>query len=82
MGRRHAGTRQAQDVYDMQVANYWQTVLLAFQEEDNLVTLRALMRKVLWKRQLPIPSSDRYFSARSAAKAASLLTWSSNCATE
>jgi NodT family efflux transporter outer membrane factor (OMF) lipoprotein len=42
-GRRHALTRQAQDAYDQQVANYRQTVLVAFQEvEDNLVALRVL----------------------------------------
>jgi NodT family efflux transporter outer membrane factor (OMF) lipoprotein len=42
-GRRHAITRQAQDAYKMQVANYRQTVLTAFQEvEDNLAALRVL----------------------------------------
>lgn len=42
-GRRHAITQQARDAYDMQVANYRQTVLVAFQEvEDNLVALRVL----------------------------------------
>jgi NodT family efflux transporter outer membrane factor (OMF) lipoprotein len=42
-GRRHAVTQQARDAYDMQVANYRQTVLVAFQEvEDNLVALRVL----------------------------------------
>jgi NodT family efflux transporter outer membrane factor (OMF) lipoprotein len=42
-GRRHALTRQAQDAYDMQVANYRQTVLTAFQEvEDNLSALSVL----------------------------------------
>jgi NodT family efflux transporter outer membrane factor (OMF) lipoprotein len=42
-GRRHAITRQAREAYDMQVANYRQTVLVAFQEvEDNLVALRVL----------------------------------------
>jgi len=42
-GRRHAITQQARDAYDVQVANYRQTVLVAFQEvEDNLVALRVL----------------------------------------
>lgn len=42
-GRRHAITQQARDAYDMQVANYRQTVLVSFQEvEDNLVALRVL----------------------------------------
>ncbi len=42
-GRRHALTRQARDAYDMQVANYRQSVLNAFQEvEDNLAALRIL----------------------------------------
>lgn len=42
-GRRHAITQQTRDAYDMQVANYRQTVLVAFQEvEDNLVALRVL----------------------------------------
>lgn len=42
-GRRHAITQQARDAYDMQAANYRQTVLVAFQEvEDNLVALRVL----------------------------------------
>jgi NodT family efflux transporter outer membrane factor (OMF) lipoprotein len=42
-GRRHALTRQAQDAYEMQVANYRQTVLVAFREvEDNLAALRIL----------------------------------------
>jgi NodT family efflux transporter outer membrane factor (OMF) lipoprotein len=42
-GRRHAITQQARDAYDMQVANYRQSVLNAFQEvEDNLAALRIL----------------------------------------
>lgn len=42
-GRRHAITQQVRDAYDMQVANYRQTVLVAFQEvEDNLAALRIL----------------------------------------
>jgi NodT family efflux transporter outer membrane factor (OMF) lipoprotein len=42
-GRRHAITRQAQDAYQQQVANYRQSVLNAFQEvEDNLAALRIL----------------------------------------
>jgi len=42
-GRRHALTRQAQDAYEMQVATYRQTVLVAFREvEDNLSALRIL----------------------------------------
>lgn len=42
-GRRHAITQQSRDAFDMQVANYRQTVLVAFQEvEDNLVALRVL----------------------------------------
>jgi NodT family efflux transporter outer membrane factor (OMF) lipoprotein len=42
-GRRHALTDQARDLYAAQVANYRQSVLLAFQEvEDNLAALRIL----------------------------------------
>lgn len=42
-GRRHAITQQGRDAYDMQVANYRQSVLNAFQEvEDNLAALRIL----------------------------------------
>jgi NodT family efflux transporter outer membrane factor (OMF) lipoprotein len=42
-GRRHAITRQSRDAYQMQVANYRQSVLNAFQEvEDNLAALRIL----------------------------------------
>jgi NodT family efflux transporter outer membrane factor (OMF) lipoprotein len=42
-GRRHAITAQAREGYDMQVANYRQSVLNAFQEvEDNLAALRIL----------------------------------------
>lgn len=42
-GRRHAITQQARDAYEMQVANYRQTVLNAFQDvEDNLAALRIL----------------------------------------
>jgi NodT family efflux transporter outer membrane factor (OMF) lipoprotein len=42
-GRRHAITAQARDAYEVQVANYRQSVLNAFQEvEDNLAALRIL----------------------------------------
>jgi NodT family efflux transporter outer membrane factor (OMF) lipoprotein len=42
-GRRHAITDQARDAYEMQTANYRQSVLNAFQEvEDNLAALRIL----------------------------------------
>jgi NodT family efflux transporter outer membrane factor (OMF) lipoprotein len=42
-GRRHAITQQARDAYEMQTANYRQSVLNAFQEvEDNLAALRIL----------------------------------------
>jgi NodT family efflux transporter outer membrane factor (OMF) lipoprotein len=42
-GRRHALTDQAREAYDMQTANYRQSVLNAFQEvEDNLAALRIL----------------------------------------
>jgi NodT family efflux transporter outer membrane factor (OMF) lipoprotein len=42
-GRRHALTEEARDVYEQNVANYRQTVLLAFQEvEDSLSGLRIL----------------------------------------
>ena len=42
-GRRHAITQQAREGYDLQVANYRQSVLNAFQEvEDNLAALRIL----------------------------------------
>lgn len=42
-GRRHAITRQAQDAWEQQVANYRQTVLAAFQDvEDNLAAIRIL----------------------------------------
>lgn len=42
-GRRHAITQQTRDAYELQVANYRQSVLNAFQEvEDNLSTLRIL----------------------------------------
>jgi NodT family efflux transporter outer membrane factor (OMF) lipoprotein len=45
-GRRHAITNQARDAYDMQVADYRQTVLVAFQEvEDNLAALRVLSQE-------------------------------------
>lgn len=42
-GRRHAITQQTRDAWELQVANYRQSVLNAFQEvEDNLSTLRVL----------------------------------------
>ncbi|HLJ75906.1 MAG TPA: efflux transporter outer membrane subunit, partial [Acidobacteriaceae bacterium] len=42
-GRRHAITQETRDAYELQVANYRQNVLNAFQEvEDNLSTLRIL----------------------------------------
>jgi NodT family efflux transporter outer membrane factor (OMF) lipoprotein len=42
-GRRHAITRQAQDAWEQQTANYRQSVLAAFQDvEDNLAALRIL----------------------------------------
>jgi NodT family efflux transporter outer membrane factor (OMF) lipoprotein len=42
-GRRGAVLKQAQDTFDVTVANYRQTVLTAFQQvEDNLSTLRIL----------------------------------------
>jgi NodT family efflux transporter outer membrane factor (OMF) lipoprotein len=42
-GRRHALTEEAKDAYEQNVANYRQTVLLAFQEvEDSLSGLRIL----------------------------------------
>jgi NodT family efflux transporter outer membrane factor (OMF) lipoprotein len=42
-GRRHAVTVQSREAYEMQVANYRQSVLNAFQEvEDNLAALRIL----------------------------------------
>jgi NodT family efflux transporter outer membrane factor (OMF) lipoprotein len=42
-GRRHAITDQAREAYEMQTANYRQSVLSAFQEvEDNLAALRIL----------------------------------------
>jgi NodT family efflux transporter outer membrane factor (OMF) lipoprotein len=42
-GRRHAITNQAREAYEMQAANYRQSVLNAFQEvEDNLAALRIL----------------------------------------
>ena len=42
-GRRHAITNQAREAYEMQAANYRQSVLNAFQEvEDNLSALRIL----------------------------------------
>lgn len=47
-GRRHALTQQARDNYEMQVANYRQSVLNAFQEvEDNLASLRILQQKLV-----------------------------------
>jgi NodT family efflux transporter outer membrane factor (OMF) lipoprotein len=40
-GRRHAVTTQSREAYEVQVANYRQSVLNAFQEvEDNLAALR------------------------------------------
>lgn len=45
-GRRHALTQQARDNYEVQVANYRQSVLNAFQEtEDNLASLRVLQEE-------------------------------------
>jgi NodT family efflux transporter outer membrane factor (OMF) lipoprotein len=42
-GRRHAITDQSREAYEMQAANYRQSVLNAFQEvEDNLAALRIL----------------------------------------
>ena len=42
-GRRHAVTAQSREAYEVQVANYRQSVLNAFQEvEDNLAALRIL----------------------------------------
>lgn len=42
-GRRHAITDQAREAYEMQAANYRQSILNAFQEvEDNLAALRIL----------------------------------------
>jgi outer membrane protein TolC len=45
-GRRHAFTQQARDAYLLQVANYRQTVLSAFEDvQDNLSALRILDRE-------------------------------------
>ena len=47
-GRRHAVAKQAQALYDAQVAAYRQTVLAAFQEvEDNLAALRLLAEETV-----------------------------------
>lgn len=47
-GRRHAITRQAQDAYQQQVANYRQIVLAAFEDvEDNLSALRILNQEAV-----------------------------------
>lgn len=47
-GRRHAISRQAQDAYEQQVANYRQIVLSGFQDvEDNLAALRILSQEAV-----------------------------------
>ncbi len=67
-GRRHAVTAQSREAYEMQVANYRQSVLNAFQEvEDNLAALRILdeesatqTRAVAAARRSLLLSTDRY----------------------
>ena len=45
-GKRHAQMAQAQDAFDLAVANYRQTVLTGFQQvEDNLAALRILAQE-------------------------------------
>ncbi len=67
-GRRHAVTAQSREAYEMQVANYRQSVLNAFQEvEDNLAALRILedesvtqTRAVAAAQRSLLLSTDRY----------------------
>jgi NodT family efflux transporter outer membrane factor (OMF) lipoprotein len=67
-GRRHAVTAQSREAYEMQVANYRQSVLGAFQEvEDNLAALRILdeesvtqTRAVAAAKRSLLLSADRY----------------------
>jgi NodT family efflux transporter outer membrane factor (OMF) lipoprotein len=69
-GRRRAVTEQARAIYQGSVANYRQTVLIAFQEvEDNLSTLRILSEElqqqdmaVISSRQLVTLANARFDS--------------------
>ena len=61
-GRRSAVTEEARAQYDGTVANYRQTVLVAFQEvEDNLAALRILSRE-LEQQDAAVASAQRTLS--------------------
>jgi NodT family efflux transporter outer membrane factor (OMF) lipoprotein len=61
-GRRQDVTKQAWAAYRLQVANYRQTVLTAFQAvEDNLAALRVLSRE-LQQQKDAVASSQRYLN--------------------
>jgi NodT family efflux transporter outer membrane factor (OMF) lipoprotein len=61
-GKRLAATDQAWAAYRLQVANYRQTVLTAFQNvEDNLATLRVLSQE-LKQQDAAVASSQRYLN--------------------
>jgi NodT family efflux transporter outer membrane factor (OMF) lipoprotein len=61
-GRRNDVTKQAWATYRMQVANYRQTVLTAFQNvEDNLAALRVLSQE-LRQQSDAVASSQRYLN--------------------
>ena len=65
-GKRKAVTEQAQAVYRGTVANYRQTVLVAFQEtEDNLATLRILSQE-LEQQNAAVDASKRYLALATA----------------
>ena len=65
-GKRKAVTEQAQAVYRGTVANYRQTVLVAFQEtEDNLSTLRILSQE-LEQQNAAVDASKRYLALATA----------------
>jgi NodT family efflux transporter outer membrane factor (OMF) lipoprotein len=61
-GRRHALTEEARHAYELNVANYRQTVLQAFQDvEDNLSSLRILNSESL-AQQRAVDSAQRSLS--------------------
>jgi NodT family efflux transporter outer membrane factor (OMF) lipoprotein len=61
-GKRQAVTEQARAIYEGAVANYRQTVLIAFQEvEDNLSTLRILSQE-LQQQNAAVESSRHYLT--------------------
>jgi NodT family efflux transporter outer membrane factor (OMF) lipoprotein len=74
-GRRHAVVAEEQAAYDATVANYRQTVLVAFQQvEDNLATLRILEQEAA-KVQDTIQAADRALTVSTAQYKAGTTTY-------